>query len=161
MKSLKGNQWRFCITLDGAKLCDGLSHLTAGIKVSDSRAIDPRDGVPLISEGDGAFGRIFKVQSRNYCFAMKSLLGKDCKAAYKEFADFFLFFERLKKYGLPESKLGPRILPMEGWSPQDLSSIWKSLNTGSGAKKNGNNHFCHVCPCAGNTIVRFLVDENW
>jgi hypothetical protein len=81
-----------CITLDGAELCDGLSHLTAGIKISDHRAIDPRDGVPLSNLADGLFGRIFKVQSRNYCFAMKTLLGKDCKAAYKEFTDFFTFF---------------------------------------------------------------------
>ena len=117
--------------------------------------------MPLSSLSDGVFGRIFKVQSRSYCFAMKSLLGKDCKTAYyREFSDFFLFFERLKLYGLPESDQGPRIMPMEVWSPQDLSSIRKLLNTGGGARKNGNSYFCHVCPCTGNTIARFLVDEN-
>jgi hypothetical protein len=76
-----------CIALDGAELCNGIQHLTAGIKITDRRAIDPKDGVPLST--DGVLGRIFKVQSRNYCFAMKSLLGKDCKKAYKEFSDFF------------------------------------------------------------------------
>jgi hypothetical protein len=91
---------------------------------------------------------------------MKTLLGKDCKAAYIEFKDFFLFFERLKRYGLPASQYGPRLLPMEVWSPQDLSSIWKSLNTGTGARKNGNSHFCHLCPCTGNIIARYLVEEN-
>jgi len=78
---------------------------------------------------------------------MKTLLGKDCKSAYKEFSDFFNFFERLKKYGLAATEHGARLLPMDVWSPQDLSSIWKSLNTGSGARRNGNNHFCHLCPC--------------
>jgi len=78
-----------CFTLDGAELCKGIQHLTAGVKITDARAIDPKDGTPLCSKG--VFGRIFKVQSRNYCFAMKSLLGKDCKDAYKEFADFFFF----------------------------------------------------------------------
>jgi hypothetical protein len=29
------------ITLDGAELCNGISHLTAGIKITDGRAIDP------------------------------------------------------------------------------------------------------------------------
>jgi len=116
-----------CMTLDGAELCDGISHLTAGIKISDHQAIDPRDGSPLSTMPDGAFGRIIKVQSRNYYFAMKTLLGKDCKSAYKEFADFFFFFERLKRYGLAASEYGPRLLPMDVWSPQDLSSIWKSL----------------------------------
>ena len=148
------------MTLDGAELCDGISHLTAGVKVTDSRAIDPRDGTPMCFTDDLAFARIFKTQSRNYCFAMKSLIGKDSKKAYEEFRDFFLFFENVKKFGLPESQFGPRIFPIIVKSPQDMSSLWKCLNTGCGARKNGDKHFCHVCACSGNTIVRFLVDEN-
>jgi hypothetical protein len=67
---------------------------------------------------------------------MKSLLGKDSKTAYKELLFFFFnFFEKLRTEGLPASEFGPRILPMVIWSPQDLSSIWKCLNTESGAKK--------------------------
>jgi hypothetical protein len=81
------------ITLDGAKLCDGISHLTAGIKITDGRAIDPQTGVPLCTADDDNFGSIFSNQSRNFCFAIKSLIGKDSKKAYKEFADFFKFFE--------------------------------------------------------------------
>jgi len=147
-----------CITYDGAELSDGLSHLTAGVKVTDYRGIDPRNGMPLSS--DGLLGRIFKVQSCNYCFPMKSLLGKDCKLAYREFSDFFLFFEHLKKYGLPRTELGPAIKPLNVWSPQDLRGIWKTLNTGSGARKNGNKHFCYLCSCTGNTISSFRVDAN-
>ncbi len=88
------------ISLDGAELCDGICHITAGMKITDQRAIDPFTGIPLSTVDNENFGRIFSNQSRNYCFAMKSLLGKDCKRAYKEFADFFKFFERVKKYGL-------------------------------------------------------------
>jgi hypothetical protein len=84
-------------TLDGADLCDGIMHLTAGIKLTDGRAIDPRDGSPL-SMDDVSFGHIFDNQSRNYCFAMKSLIGKDTKWAYKEFADLFIFFENVKNW---------------------------------------------------------------
>jgi hypothetical protein len=148
-----------CITLDGAELCDGICHLTAGVKITDRRAIDPRNGSPL-SSVDDEFGRIFNVQSRNYCFPVKSLLGKDTKDAYKEFSDFFKFFEKIQREGLPESEHGPRIMPLVVWSPQDLSSLWKCLNTGSGAQKNGDTHFCHLCPCTGKTIVQFMVDDN-
>ncbi len=77
-----------CITLDGAELMKDLCHRTFGIKVTDPSAIDPRDGSPLAYSEDGVFGNIFKVQSRNYCFIMKTLLGKDSKSAYQEFADF-------------------------------------------------------------------------
>jgi hypothetical protein len=66
----------------------------------------------------------------------------------------------MKKYGLPASDLGPVIQPMDIWSPQDLSSIWKCLNTGSGARKNGNVNFCHLCTCCGNDIARLVVEEN-
>jgi hypothetical protein len=153
------NSVELCITLDGTELCDGICHLTAGIKITDKRAVNHHDGSPLSSLDDD-FSRIFNVQSRNYCFAVKSLLGKDNKDAYKEYSDFFQFFEHLQREGLEASKVGPRILPLIVWSPQDLSSIWKCLNTGSGARKNGETHFCQICPCKGNKIVEFTVDEN-
>jgi hypothetical protein len=72
----------------------------------------------------GVLGNIFRVQSRNYCFIMKTLLGKDSKAAYREFTDIFNFFENLMKDGLPENDFGTRIMPVMVWSPQDLSSIY-------------------------------------
>jgi hypothetical protein len=84
------------LTLDGADLCDGITNLTAGIKVTDGRAIDPRDGSPP-SMDDVSFGHIFNNQSRNYCFTIQSLIGKDTKRAYKEFANLFKFFENIKK----------------------------------------------------------------
>jgi hypothetical protein len=155
MKLHRESQCELSITLDSAEHCDGISHLTAGIKITDGRAIDPQTGVPLCTAYDDNFGSIFSNQSRNFCFVIKSLIGKDSKKAYKEFADFFKFFENVKRFGLPASEVGQQLMPMDVWSPQDLSSIWKCLNTGSGARKNGNNHFCHLCACCGNDIVHF------
>jgi hypothetical protein len=149
-----------CITLDGAELTNDLCHLSFGVKVTDGRAINPRDGTPLAYTQEGVFGKIFNVQSRNFCFIMKTLLGKDSKTAYQYFSDIFRFFEQLKADGLPANENGPRIMPVVVWSPQDLSSIWKSLNTGGGARKTGDKHWCHLCACTGNRIASFLVDEN-
>jgi hypothetical protein len=42
----------------------------------------------------------------------------------------------------------------------DLSSIWKSLNTGGGARKTGCKHWCHLCACTGDRIASFVVDDN-
>ena len=42
---------------------------------------------------------------------LKTLLGKDSKAAYREFSDAFKFFEKLNKEGLPENQNGPKIIP--------------------------------------------------
>jgi hypothetical protein len=66
----------------------------------------------------------------------------------------------VKREGLPASELGPQILPMQVWSPQDLSSLWKTLNTRTGAKKNCNGYFCHVCPCSSRDILFYKADEN-
>jgi hypothetical protein len=149
-----------CITLDGAELKKDLCHLSFGVKITDGHAINPRDGLPLAYCEDGIFGNIFNVQSRNFCFVMKTLLGKDSKTAYQEFSDVFKFFEVVMAEGLPASEHGPRIMPIIVWSPQDLSSIWKSLNTGGGARKCGDKHWCHLCACTGYKIASFLVDEN-
>ena len=88
------------------------------------------------------------------------MIGKDTKDAYMHFKDFFDFFEKVKREGLPAGIYGPRILPMLVWSPQDLSSLWKCLNTGSGAKKNCHSYFCHLCPCSSRDILFFTVGAN-
>jgi hypothetical protein len=149
-----------CITLDGAELTKDLCHLTFGVKVTDRRAIDPRDGSPLSYSEPGSVGNLFKVQSRNYCFVLKSLLGKDSKKAYQEFKDVFDFFDKIMKEGIDNNENGPRVMPLTIWSPQDLSSVWKCLNTGCGARKHGDKHWCHLCPCTGNKIAYYQVEEN-
>jgi hypothetical protein len=144
-----------CITLDGAEQTKDLSHLTFGVKVTNPRAIDPLGGSPLSYTEDGVFDNLFRVQSRNYCSIMKSLLGKDSKRAYAEFQDLFKFFDNL----MPENEYGCRIMPLVIWSPQDLSSLWKCLNTGSGARKHKESHWCHLCPCTGNKIAFYTIDN--
>lgn len=148
------------ITLDGAELCDYLTHLTAGIKIVDRRAIDPRTGRPLCSHTEDLLGSAFACQSRNFCFIMKSLIGKDTKEAYAEFSDFFKFFEKVKNEGLPASVHGPRLCKMLVWSSQDMSSLWKCLKTGTGARKKCNSYFCHLCPCNSKDILFHTVGEN-
>ncbi len=148
------------ITLDGAELTKDFCHLSFGVKITDPHAIEPRDGTPLVYMKEGVLGNIFRVQSRNFCLIMKTLLGKGSKAAYHEFTDIFKFFENLMKDGLPANDFGPRIMPVMVWSPQDLSSIWKSLNTGGGARKAGTKHWCYLCACTGNKIASFVVGNN-
>jgi len=149
-----------CRTLDGAELTKDLCHLSFGVKITDPPTVDPRDGTPLVYSHEGIIGNIFKVQSCNYCFILKTLLGRDSKAAYHEFADVFKFFENLMKDGLPANQYGPRIVPIIVWSPQDLSRIWKSLNTGSGTRKAGTRHWCYLCACTSDKIASYSVGDN-
>ena len=82
---------------------------------------------------------------------MKSMIGRDCRDSYEQFWDMFAFFDYVMKHGLPESQYGPAIKPIMFWSPQDLSSVWKSLGKGGGAKC--RRHFCHLCPCLSENIL--------
>jgi hypothetical protein len=100
-----------------------------------------------------------RVESKLLLYFFKTLLGKDSKAAYQEFKDVFSFFDTVMKEGLPGSIHGPQIMPMIIWSSQDLSSVCKSLGTGSGARKSGDTHWCHLCLCTGNTIAHFTMEK--
>lgn len=134
-----------CMTMDRAELCDYLNHLTAGIKIIDKRAIDPRSGRPLWSGTKSILG--FACQSRNFCFIFKSLIGRDTNEAYDEFSDFFKFFEKLGQEGLPETQYGPRLQPMDVWSTLDMAGLWKCLKTGTGARRTCSSYFCYLCAC--------------
>jgi hypothetical protein len=121
-------------TLDGADISKFVSHVTAGIKILDPRAIDPISHLPIGLEGSK------KVQSRDLCFPFKMLLTRDTKTLYKEhFKDFFDFFSRLNLEGIPE--LGNN--PISVSSPQDMSSMWKALGRGGGCKV--KTFFCYCC----------------
>jgi hypothetical protein len=121
-------------TLDGADISRNVSHVTAGIKILDPRAIDPISHLPIGMDGSK------KVQSRELCFPFKMILTRDTKSLYQEhFKDFFDFFGRLRDEGLPTHGIRPMMVS----SPQDMSSIWKAIGRGGGCKN--KTFFCYCC----------------
>ena len=117
-------------TLDGAVLTKNLTHVTAGIKIVDKRAIHPTTGLP-----------IDRFQSRELCFPFKLVLAKDNAALYdNQFKQFFDFMNKCGQMGLPEYGY----LPFNTSSPQDMCSHWKVLKIGKGIRS-GKVLFCHCC----------------
>ena len=112
-------------TLDGADLSGNQSHVTAGLKTIDPRAIDPNRGLPV------GVGESQKLQSRESCTPMKILLAKDttllCNTHFK---DFFEFFEIAEKTGFSNCK------PFAVSSPH-----------GKGGACEVKTCFCHCCCC--------------
>jgi hypothetical protein len=53
------------INLGGAELSNGFSHITAGIKIMDRRAIDPLTEIPLSTVDDETFGRFLFLKSES------------------------------------------------------------------------------------------------
>ena len=127
-------QW--CFTLDGADISTNYTHVTAGMKTVDPRAIDPHTGLPI-----GLHGAT-RLQSRELCHVFKILLAKDTKALYDDhFKDFFDFFKDVQDNGIAHFPAGS----FEILSPQDMSSHWKCLKRGGGCKSKID--FCHCCAC--------------
>ena len=78
--------------IDVAELHNLAMHVTAGVKVVDYRAYDPLTVKPLSTTvfNDALKVRLFDCQSRNYCYVLKMLFGKDSKHVYKDvFQDIF------------------------------------------------------------------------
>jgi hypothetical protein len=130
----------FSITLDGADLSRNISHVTAGIKINDPRAIDPKSGIPIGMDDS------LRVQSRELCWPCKILIAKDTKELYsKYFTDFFAFFKQVEERGF-EGFPFPFIVS----SPQDLSSHWKALGVGGACKV--KTFFCTACSCSSDAV---------
>lgn len=129
-------------TMDGAQLTNVLGHVTASVKIVDPRAKDPLTGVPLVAQG------LF--QSRNLCFPSQITFGGDCKdlctCCFGNFLECFNAGLTVPGgFGLPE--LSNFLLT----SPQDLSSLWKTVGLGGGSFS--ACHFCHVCMCLNGDIA--------
>ena len=120
------------VTLDSADLSRNITHVTAGIKIVDPRAVDPISGIPIGLDGSK------KLQSRELCIPFKIVLAKDNKNLYDtQFTDFFAFFKLIgeedhgcfKKFNIV--------------SPQDCLSFWKTLKRG-GACRNKTEFYIFV-----------------
>jgi hypothetical protein len=136
-------QWEsieLCITFHGAEKSKDLSHLTFGVSNRDKRASDPRNGSPLSYCEDGVFAII---QYRLMCRTSMNIS----------------IFDNVMAHGLSANKYGLRIMPILMWSPQDLSSLWKCWNNGTGAKKHGDTNWFHLWTCMVK-IAYFTLNKN-
>ena len=152
---------QLCFTIDAAELHNSATHVTAGVKVVDYRAYDPLTGKPLSSTvlNDALRVRLFDCQSRNYCYVLKMLFGKDSKQVYKDvFQDVFNYAKILTEVGIAKSILGPVLKPFSIQLPQDLKTFWELLGTGGAAKV--AEDFCHLCVCKSSNILHFTEGPN-
>jgi hypothetical protein len=130
-------------TLDGAMLTSHLGHhVTAAIKIVDPRACDPVSGIPIGIAG------LF--QSRELCFPIQIVFGKDCKNLYTYC--FGLFHGKFNGgLVMPPAIDGcPELSNFQVISPQDMSSIWKTTGLGQGCYN--KKQFCYCCMCTNEFI---------
>jgi hypothetical protein len=136
-------------TLDGAMLTSHLGHVTAGIKIVDPRALDPTTGIPIGIAG------LF--QTRDLCFPLQIVFGKDCKDLY---TDCFGSLHGRFNGGLviPPTIGCPELSNFQVISPQDMSSIWKTTGLGGGCYN--KRQFCYCCMCSNDLISVSKTGDN-
>jgi hypothetical protein len=126
--------------LDGAKITKNLGHVCGGFKVSDRFARCPFTGELLLENPTE-----MNAQSRNLCFPLKLIMGKETKETLKEFSPMFDFMEVCES---PDPATNPMtqhygLKPLTTAANCDLSASWKCLCKGGAAKV--SNLPCHCC----------------
>jgi len=125
-----GERTTVAATCDGGEITWSLSHVSAGIKIVDSRAKDPPNGEPLF----GLSGHD-KVQSKFHCYPLYIILAKDNKELYQiHLSQFFNEVNQLEE-DYPEG-----IVVVQG---ADMCSLQKTLGTGGAMK--AKKYACYCC----------------
>ena len=127
-------------SLDGASITKNLGHVLGGFKVADPSAICPMTGDHLLQNPTE-----MNAQSRNLCFPLKMIMGKETKETIKEFAPMFKFMEDCESNDPLLNKMMANygMMPLTCAANCDLSAGWKCLCKGGAAKV--ANLPCHCC----------------
>ena len=126
---------RMAQSVDGARLTTRISHVMGGLKIHDHATFCPIKKEFLMT------GESARAQSRDLCFPMHLMLGKEtCETLRGEFKPMFTFFENARKNGLEGL---PDLKPLTITTEVDMSAAWKGLGRGGGAKV--HNYPCHCC----------------
>jgi len=127
---MSGNRTTVAATCDGGEITWSLSHVSAGIKIVDSRSKNPVTGEPLF----GLSGHD-KVQSKFHCYPLFIILAKDNKELYQtHLSQFFTEVNQL------EDEYPEGIVVVQG---ADMCSLQKTLGTGGAMK--AKTYACYCC----------------
>lgn len=135
----KGEGVLMAATCDGGDLAWKLTQVSAGVKIVDPRAIDPRTGRLLFGESGYA-----KVQSCTVCYPLHIYLAKDNQQFYiNHLSGFFNDINQLED----DHQNGLKFA-----QPADMSSLQKTVKRG-GAMKN-KTYGCYCCNIHKNDLCK-------
>ncbi len=146
------------LSVDGADLFKGRTHVSTGIKITDERGVHPITRQPFLvsnreSDLDDSYVRI---QSKEVCCVMIIADAKDNKHLYEDvFKEYYEWGEKLRLEGLPESELGPKLMPFNVTHTPDLKGAWFLCGRGGGCKN--KKHFCHLCSCTKDSLTSYKI----
>jgi hypothetical protein len=151
---------KVALTVDGADLFKGRTHVSTGIKITDERGLHPITKQPfLVAAREHDDDNMFvKMQTKEVCCVMIIADAKDNKHLYEDvFKEYYDWGEKIRREGLAASELGPKLMPFTVTHTPDLKGAWFLSNRGGGCKN--KTFFCHLCACTKSTLTAYLVDD--
>ncbi len=151
---------KIALTVDGADLFKGSTHVSIGIKICDECGVHPITRQPFsVQNEDEDCHNFVKVQSSEVCCMMIIADTVDSKELYEDvFKEYYEWGNSLRENGLPQSDLGPKLMPFQMVYTHDLKATWYLTNKGGGCKN--KTHFCHLCACTKVNLTHFEIEDD-
>jgi len=133
----------WAVTSDGSKISNHLHIVIAGFKVVDIGAIDP------ITK------KIIKPQTRNVCWPLRIVMGRETEAMYTNYINpVYNWWNACESVNsdneIDENQHFPDLKPFNLCYANDMSAAWKLTKKGGCSKV--AKFFCHCCDATSATL---------
>ena len=152
----KSNPVLMTVSYDHALFTQYLGHVTLGIKMLDARAVDPLSGLPLCMVDQDGTVDVGKLQSRELCFPLFCLFGKDTKKAFD--SDLGRILAKFCNKLVIPSLLGlPELSNFKLVANQDMAAVWRAVGKGGGSSNATLS--CYGCMAEKNNLANYVTDS--
>jgi len=126
---------QIALAIDGADLIRDRTHVSAGVKIIDSRGIHPTTKQPLLQHDDDGEERYVRVQSFKLCALMMIADARDNKALYEDvFKEFYDWGKQISISGIAGVNGEPDLMPFRVVHNSDMKAQWILSNKGGGCR---------------------------
>jgi hypothetical protein len=150
---------QIALAIDGANMIRDRTHVSAGVKIIDTRGYHPITKQPLLQRNDDGEEKFVRVQSFELCSIMMIADARDSKDLYEDvFKLFYEWGKDIGRQGLPEVNGMPALQPFNVLHNSDKKAAWYLSNRGGGCKS--TFFFCLLCSCSRDQLVSYKVGEH-
>jgi hypothetical protein len=150
---------QIALAIDGADMIRDRTHVSAGVKITDTRGYHPITKQPLLQRNDDGEEKFVRVQSFELCSIMMIADARDSKDLYEDvFKVFYEWGKDIGRQGLPEVNGMPALQPFNVVHNSDQKAAWYLSNRGGGCKS--TFFFCLFCSCSQHQLVSYKVGEH-
>jgi hypothetical protein len=135
---------KIAFAIDGADMIQEWTHVSAGVKIIDTRGHHPITKQPLLQKRDDGEEAFVRVQSFELCSLLMIADARDSKDLYDDVLKTFYDWDKeISRIGIPAANGMPALRPFDVVHYSDLKTAWYLTNKGGGCKS--THFFCLLC----------------